>query len=151
MAKRYFLVILAGGLIAFAASYGVRNYYGAKPSGLIKELGLDSGQREKYNALINQLQAYHEDVCARLCRQREELITLLSTTPLQKDKIEEKLQKINYYQGEVERATVAHVMEIQGILTVSQKEKYLAHLNKKMCEFNAESVGFRHHQQMRCK
>lgn len=149
MGKRYFLLILAGILIALGVMYGVRSYQAAKPVAFVKELGLDKAQMEKYNTLIKQLQIHHEDVCARLCQEREELVSLLSTTPLQKDKIEEKLQKINYYQGEVERATVAHVMEIQGLLTPPQKEKYLAHLNKKMCEFNAESIGFRHHQQMR--
>lgn len=145
MLKKYLLVIVLGITIVVISFFLGQRYYATKNHYLIRELQLNAVQKQKYVALTDDLRSKHENLCAVLCAQREDLYDLLVTAPIDKSRINSKIEEITQSQAKIEKETVNYICSVQEILTPQQRTKYLSALNDKLCQFNAESLGSMHH------
>ncbi len=141
MKNKYILVIILGIMVALLSFYLGQKYYAVRHDFLARELNLDAQQQQKYYVLTEDLKKRHKQICNKLCDERGELARLIMLQPLPKDKINQKLQLINSYQGEIEKETIDYICALQEILTPEQRKKYLESISSKLSQFNMESTG----------
>jgi Spy/CpxP family protein refolding chaperone len=146
--SKYFLIILAALIVALVSFYFGQKYYLNNDRYLIRTLNLDGQQKQNYLALKDQLRNKQNNLCSQLCTKRSELSALLAETPLDKKKINYKIEEIATLQTVLEKHSIDFICSFQEMLNEEQRKKFLKTVNDEICQFNVESIGHEHHQMM---
>ncbi len=146
--RKYLWLILIGAGIALAGFYLGHRYYLPTDYYLVKRLHLNAQQKQHYLVLQEALKNKQQNLCDQLCAKRAELANLLMATPLDKKKINYKVEEIATLQTAVEKHTIDFICSLQETLNDEQRKKFLNSINEEICRFNAESIGYRHHGKM---
>ncbi|MFH1239521.1 MAG: periplasmic heavy metal sensor [bacterium] len=146
--SKYLLLILTGVVIALVAFYLGQKYYLPDDYYLVKKLHLNEQQKQHYLVLKDTLKNKQQNLCDQLCTKRSELSDLLTATPLDKKKINYKVEEISTLQTAVEKHTIDFICSFQEILNDEQRKKFLNTVNDEICRFNTESIGYQHHRKM---
>ena len=92
---------------------------------LYKELKLNAVQTAKLKSLDTAFQKNADNVCAHVCRARQELIDLMKDKSTTQSVLNDKIDAIGRLQTDFEKQTAAHILAVRAMLTPEQAARYL--------------------------
>ena len=91
---------------------------------LIKELGFDSLQKEKYLLLVKQHQQDIQDIKEQAKESKEAFFFLLADTTISEDNIKARARTAFESEGEIAIKTFHHLQQVRALCTAEQKHKF---------------------------
>lgn len=130
-----FLVILIAAATLFSfwcgrqvchAISGQKNLYAG--------MNLTSEQQEKLKGIDAAFMKEADSVCMNVCRERVNLMNLVSAAQSDPALIHQKIDEIGSLQISLEKKVADHILEVKKTLTLQQSETYLKHLNEELAK-----------------
>ena len=117
-----------------------RGYVAGSSFSLTRRLGLSGDQQKQVSLLEKEFIAKKKATCESLCAQRERLAELLKQPRPDRALLSQTVEEIGREQMALEKATVDHLVAVQGHLNDSQRRKMDAWVAGEMesaCEMTA--------------
>jgi len=106
--------------------YGSKTCGGCAPGEYVcMQLSLSDTQRQKMEVLRKAFTESADKKRGILGYKRNELVSLLSESSLNREKIDSLIKEIGIVQTELEKEVVNHILQAKEILTPEQQEKFL--------------------------
>ena len=88
------------------------------------DLGLSADQEKSLKELEGGFRQRADALCMQVCREKQNLLDILSNANAPRQVIEEKIEVIGKLQTQLEKEVVSHIFEVRKFLTPSQNRTY---------------------------